>query len=202
MPFHATKNLCLVICEYWPCLLCIYFMLPQAILKGHTSFYQQFHFKVLFKIPNMQSAKILLLPPKYEIIMVPSNHSYFQYWIMNIMLKHQLKNVFVLFNASAYAVRLRLTTQQIYRYQYWKGDRLIDYIIIHCTWFDLIIIYIILYDLSIHELSCWLHCKLQINRNVENKIPIKHFAWHWLTRTSKRSLNPNKTFIKNTYFLL
>ena len=28
---------------------------------------------------HLKSAKILLLPPKYEIIMVPSNHSNFQY---------------------------------------------------------------------------------------------------------------------------
>ena len=26
---------------------------------------------------NVQSAKILLLPPKYEIIVVPTNHSFF-----------------------------------------------------------------------------------------------------------------------------
>ena len=32
----------------------------------------------------IQSAKILLLPPKYEIIMVPSNHSFFQYCDSNI----------------------------------------------------------------------------------------------------------------------
>ena len=34
----------------------------------------------------VQSAKILLLPPKYEIIMVLSNHSYFQYCDSNIKL--------------------------------------------------------------------------------------------------------------------
>ena len=28
--------------------------------------------------------KILLLPPKYEIVMVPSNHSFFQYCDSNI----------------------------------------------------------------------------------------------------------------------
>ena len=33
---------------------------------------------------NIQSAKILLLPPKYEIIMVPSNHSFFQYSDSNL----------------------------------------------------------------------------------------------------------------------
>ena len=33
---------------------------------------------------KLQSAKILLLPPKYEIIMVPSNHSFFQYCDRNI----------------------------------------------------------------------------------------------------------------------
>ena len=32
----------------------------------------------------VQSAKILLLPPKYEIIMLPSNHSFFQYCDSNI----------------------------------------------------------------------------------------------------------------------
>ena len=32
----------------------------------------------------IQSAKILLLPPKYEIIMVPSDHSNFQYCDSNI----------------------------------------------------------------------------------------------------------------------
>ena len=35
-------------------------------------------------IDHIQSAKILLLPPKYEIIMVPSNHSFFQYCDSNI----------------------------------------------------------------------------------------------------------------------
>ena len=34
----------------------------------------------------IQSAKILLLPPKYEIIMVPYNHSFFQYCDSNIRL--------------------------------------------------------------------------------------------------------------------
>ena len=34
----------------------------------------------------IQLAKILLLPPKYEIIMVPSNHSFFQYCDRNIRL--------------------------------------------------------------------------------------------------------------------
>ena len=32
----------------------------------------------------IQSAKILLLPPKYELIMLPSNHSFFQYCDSNI----------------------------------------------------------------------------------------------------------------------
>ena len=32
----------------------------------------------------VQSAKILLLPPKYEIIMLPTNHSNFQYCDSNI----------------------------------------------------------------------------------------------------------------------
>ena len=32
----------------------------------------------------LQSTKILLLPPKYEIIMVPSYHSFFQYCDSNI----------------------------------------------------------------------------------------------------------------------
>ena len=36
----------------------------------------------------VQSAKILLLPPKYEIIMVPSNHSFFQYWIAILDFSH------------------------------------------------------------------------------------------------------------------
>ena len=38
------------------------------------------------KLYQVQSAKILLLPPKYEIIMVPSNHSFFQYCYRNIRL--------------------------------------------------------------------------------------------------------------------
>ena len=33
---------------------------------------------------DIQSAKILLLPPKCEIIMVPHNHSFFQYCDSNI----------------------------------------------------------------------------------------------------------------------
>ena len=33
---------------------------------------------------SKQSVKILLLPPKYEIIMVPSNHSFFKYCDSNI----------------------------------------------------------------------------------------------------------------------
>ena len=32
---------------------------------------------------QVQSAKILLLPPKYKIVMVPSNHSNFQYCVSN-----------------------------------------------------------------------------------------------------------------------
>ena len=41
---------------------------------------------VLFEIilTIVRSAKILLLPPEYEIIMVPSNHSLFQYCDSNI----------------------------------------------------------------------------------------------------------------------
>jgi hypothetical protein len=34
--------------------------------------------------PYLQRAKILLLPPKYEIIMLPSHHSFFQYCDSNI----------------------------------------------------------------------------------------------------------------------
>ena len=34
----------------------------------------------------LQSMKILLLPPKYEIIMAPSNHSFFQFCNSNIEL--------------------------------------------------------------------------------------------------------------------
>jgi hypothetical protein len=33
---------------------------------------------------EVQLAKILLLPPKYEIIMLPFNHSFFQYCDSNI----------------------------------------------------------------------------------------------------------------------
>jgi hypothetical protein len=43
--------------------------------------------KILLKdlnLSSLQSAKILLLPTKYEIIMVPSNHSFFQYCDSNI----------------------------------------------------------------------------------------------------------------------
>ena len=36
--------------------------------------------------PKLQSAKILLLPSKYELIMVPANHSCFQYCDSNIRL--------------------------------------------------------------------------------------------------------------------
>ena len=36
------------------------------------------------KQEHLQSTEILLLPPKYEIIMVPSNHSFFQYCKSNI----------------------------------------------------------------------------------------------------------------------
>ena len=32
------------------------------------------------RIRLIQSTKIFLLPPKYEIIMLPCNHSFFQYW--------------------------------------------------------------------------------------------------------------------------
>ena len=37
---------------------------------------------LLIHIPAVK--KILLLPPKYEILMVPSNHSFFQYYNSNI----------------------------------------------------------------------------------------------------------------------
>ena len=36
------------------------------------------------KLCDLQSAKIFLIPPKYEIIMVPSNHSNVQYCYRNI----------------------------------------------------------------------------------------------------------------------
>ena len=43
------------------------------------------HFFIWFcRYLPLQSAKILLLPPKYEMIMVPSNHSFFQYCESNI----------------------------------------------------------------------------------------------------------------------
>ena len=42
------------------------------------------HTNMLALITRIQSAKILLLPPKYEIIMLPSNHSFFQYCDSNI----------------------------------------------------------------------------------------------------------------------
>ena len=38
----------------------------------------------LLSVTIIQLAKISLLPPKYEIIMVPSNHSNFQYYDSNI----------------------------------------------------------------------------------------------------------------------
>ena len=37
-------------------------------------------------IIKIQLAKIVLLPPKYEIIIMPSNHSFFQYCESNIRL--------------------------------------------------------------------------------------------------------------------
>ena len=58
--------------------------LPQAtintvhILSYHILYVLKTYFQYL------QSAKILLLPPKYGIIMVPSNHSNFQYCDRNI----------------------------------------------------------------------------------------------------------------------
>ena len=39
--------------------------------------------KILVSI-YLQSAKKILLPPKYEIIMLPSNHEFFQYCDSNI----------------------------------------------------------------------------------------------------------------------
>ena len=40
----------------------------------------------LFDFYDLQSTKILLLPSKYQMIMVPSNHSFFQYCDSNIRL--------------------------------------------------------------------------------------------------------------------
>ena len=42
----------------------------------------------------LQSAKILFLPLKYEIIMVPSNHYFFQYGVSNIELFFSLLSSF------------------------------------------------------------------------------------------------------------
>ena len=55
--------------------------------KGAKIFYtnnNMFNGLRYFVFIIVQSAKILLLPPKYEIIMVPSNHSNFQYYDSNI----------------------------------------------------------------------------------------------------------------------
>ena len=44
-------------------------------MLNHCLYFVLFAFKVIY---TLQSAKILLLPPTYEIIMVPSNHLFLQ----------------------------------------------------------------------------------------------------------------------------
>ena len=44
-----------------------------------------FCFQIVMQILK-KDIKILLLPPKYEIIMLPSHYSFFQYWDSNIRL--------------------------------------------------------------------------------------------------------------------
>ena len=40
--------------------------------------------KSLFSLHSIDAKEYILLPPKYEIIMLPSNHSFFQYCNSNI----------------------------------------------------------------------------------------------------------------------
>ena len=46
----------------------------------------------------IQSAKISLLPPKYEIIMVPSNHSFFSITLFKVI---TLNPLYILFGISS-----------------------------------------------------------------------------------------------------
>ena len=68
---------------------CYIFIFPNMILSWQrfkqqlSFFYFTLHFYILCSI-SIQSAKILFVPPKYEIIVVPSNYSFFQYCDSNI----------------------------------------------------------------------------------------------------------------------
>ena len=71
---------------------------------------------------DIQSAKIVLLPPKYEIIMVPSNHSFFQYCDSNIGLFSiapcnviTLNPICILFGSFLMALFLKLSLFKLSR---------------------------------------------------------------------------------------
>ena len=54
----------------------------------------------------VQSAKIVLLPPKYEINMVPSNHSFFQYCYRNSRENIFYRNIGLFSNAPCKVLTL------------------------------------------------------------------------------------------------
>ena len=60
------------------------YMPNYTLLIATGFFFVLLHNNCSYKYIILQSAKILLLPPKYEIIMLPSNHSFFQYCDSNI----------------------------------------------------------------------------------------------------------------------
>ena len=58
-------------------------LLCNKMFRNLTFIFKRF-FTEYYCMDIIQSAKILLISPKYEIIMVPSNHSSFQYCDSNI----------------------------------------------------------------------------------------------------------------------
>ena len=63
----------------WPIFLWTTFILVLLEICHELS-----HTVISFLFIIIKSAKKLLLPPKYEIIMLPSNHSFFQYCDSNV----------------------------------------------------------------------------------------------------------------------
>ena len=70
-------------------LSCFFFffkLTTRKIFDYKEIFFLFYVAKLMISFEVIQSAKILLLQPKYEIIMLPSNHSLFQYCDSNIWL--------------------------------------------------------------------------------------------------------------------
>ena len=81
---ETTFNYHIFIKEVWICFLLSRSIICRDEIKKDTDYLLGGEHRSWNPLSKVQSAKILLLPPKYEIIMVPSNHSFFQYCNSNI----------------------------------------------------------------------------------------------------------------------